>query len=463
MAISSIHFASGGSGYFSHNSRESETNNVIFNDEENYCSTSKDEAFKMYREELKIRSEAYQERTGQKLQKNATTHISAIFNFNKDTTPEQAHKVGEYLEKLLDTKVLQLAMHRDEGHIIEADSEDIHNGINVDTAIKNYHGHIELMGLDSQGNSIRRKLDKPMLREIQTEVAKILEMERGKFTSYSKEEYQKITNELKPQNEYESKKDYNKAFSEKAKELGLAKERKAKRLDTYEYKEMAKQRGEAVKELQKEIIKLKEENKELKSENEALKIDNQDLKFNKKELENQIKDLSKNLRETLKELEASRPQYAELEQLNKELKEELKNELLNHQKVIKSYEDLEKKLKEEITKKDEKIDTLEVENKDLKSEIEVLKYNLEIKEKRSQSYFGLNQDLKNEIKSLKEQIVALEASKNELEKKVDLKSNMSEQGEQFLKELTDKYSKIKKNQQSNEPQEPIKKRSYRER
>ena len=154
MAISSIHFASGGSGYFSHNSRESETNNVIFNDEENYCSTSKDEAFKMYREELKIRSEAYQERTGQKLQKNATTHISAIFNFNKDTTPEQAHKVAEYLENLLDTKVLQLAMHRDEGHIIEADREDIHNGINVNTAIKNYHGHIELMGLDSQGNSI---------------------------------------------------------------------------------------------------------------------------------------------------------------------------------------------------------------------------------------------------------------------------------------------------------------------
>ena len=352
MAISSIHFASGGSGYFSHNSRESETNNVIFNDEENYCSTSKDEAFKMYREELKIRSEAYQERTGQKLQKNATTHISAIFNFNKDTTPEQAHKVGEYLEKLLDTKVLQLAMHRDEGHIIESDSEDIHNGINVNTAIKNYHGHIELMGLDSQGNSIRRKLDKPMLREIQTEVAKILEMERGKFTSYSKEEYQKITNELKPQNEYADKKEYNKAFTEKAKELGLAKERKSKRLDTYEYKEMAKQRGEAVKELQKEYAKLKEENqalkeenKDLKSDNEALKVENQDLKFSKKELENQIKDLSKNLRETLKELEASRPHYAELENLNKELKEELKNNALNHEKVIKSYEDLEKKQK----------------------------------------------------------------------------------------------------------------------
>ena len=184
MAISSIHFASGHSGYFDHNSRESHTNNAIFSDEENYCSATKSEAFEVFKQELKTRTEAYENRTGQKLQKNTQTHISAIFNFNKDTTPEQAHKVCEYLEKVLDTKVVQLAMHRDEGHIIEADTEDMHNSIKIDSKIKNYHGHIEMLGLDSKGYSIRKKLDKPMLREIQTEVAKILGMERGKFTSY---------------------------------------------------------------------------------------------------------------------------------------------------------------------------------------------------------------------------------------------------------------------------------------
>ncbi len=456
MAISSIHFASGGSGYFSHNSRESETNNVIFNDEENYCSTSKDEAFKMYREELKIRSEAYQERTGQKLQKNATTHISAIFNFNKDTTPEQAHQVGEYLEKLLDTKVIQLAMHRDEGHIIEADSEDIHNGINVDTAIKNYHGHIELMGLDSQGNSIRRKLDKPMLREIQTEVAKILGMERGKFTSYSKEEYQKITNELKPQNEYEDKKAYNKAFSEKAKELGLAKERKAKRLDTYEYKEMAKQRGEAVKELQKElenanaqIQDLKKQNSNLKGSNTKLKKANEALKFDKKELEEQLKKLNNELREKLKENKAVRADFAQLEALNKDLKEDLKNKVLSHEKLIKSFEDLENVL----IKKDE--------------EIEELKEKLQLAEKRNKSYFGLNQDLKNEIIALKSQINYLEAQNEVLSSKdIDLKK------EDYLSQIVNQYDEKKESSLFKKLQEvdnkleleaPVKKRSYRER
>lgn len=202
---------------------------------------------------------------------------------------------------------------------------------------------------------------------------------------------------------------------------------------------------------QKEIIKLKEENQALKIDNEALKKENETLKFDKKELENQIKDLSKNLKETLKDLGALRPQYAQLEQLNKELKEELKNKVLNHDKVVKSYEDLEKNIREELTKKDEKINDLEVENKDLKSALEALKYNLEIKEKRNQSYFGLNQDLKNEIIALKEQINDLEEQKEDLEEKViDLeekvasKSNMSErekEGEQFLEELANKYSK----------------------
>ncbi|WP_323644976.1 hypothetical protein [Aliarcobacter butzleri] len=191
---------------------------------------------------------------------------------------------------------------------------------------------------------------------------------------------------------------------------------------------------------QKELEKLRDENKSLKIENQALKIDNEALKYRKKELEEEIKNLSKNLREALKELGASRPHYAQLEQMNKELKEELKNNALKHENILKSYQDLEKNLREEITKKDEKIDTLENENQDLKSALEALKYQLDLKEKRNQSYFGLNQDLKNEIIALKSQINALEEEKEDLEEKVASKPNMS-QGEQYLEEMTNKYSK----------------------
>lgn len=303
MAISSIHFAAGHSGYFDHNSREAETNNAIFTDEKNYCSANKKEAFELFKKELALRTEAYTERTGQKLQKSTTTHLSAIFNFNKDTTPEQAHKVCEYLEKKLDTKIVQLAMHRDEGHIIEADSEAIHDSLKKEIAIKNYHGHIEMLGIDSQGNSIRKKLDKPMLRQIQTDVAKILDMERGRETSYTKEEYEKIMAHMLPKEEYATKRDYNRAFGYFAKELGLYKAKKSKRLDTYEYKEMAKQRGEAVKELEKDL---------------------------KKELANSkdLQEINKKLREELKEMGALRADYAQLEALNKDLKEQVKNKTL---------------------------------------------------------------------------------------------------------------------------------------
>lgn len=299
MAISSIHFAAGHSGYFDHNSREAETNNAIFKDEKNYCSANKKEAFEIFNKELKLRKEAYENRTGQKLQKNTTTHLSAIFNFNKDTTVEQAQKVCEYLEKKLDTKIVQLAMHRDEGHIIEVESQELHEKIEI----KNYHGHIEMLGLDSNGNSIRRKLDKPTLRKIQTDVANILGMERGRETSYTKEEYKIITSHMLPENEYATKRDYNRAFGYFAKELGLYKSKKAKRLDTYEYKEMMKQKSEAVKEIQKEL------NKELASSKD-------------------LQEINKQLREELKEIGALRADYAQLEALNKELKEQVKSKTL---------------------------------------------------------------------------------------------------------------------------------------
>lgn len=386
MAISSIHIEAGSGGYFAHNSRESKTVNSIFDDEQNYCSSSKEEAFKLFREELNTRTQAYEKRTGQKLQKNATTHLSAIFNFNYETTPEQAHKVCEYLEKTLDTKVVQMSMHRDEGHIIEEESKAIHDKIKINTAIKNYHGHIEMLGLDSQGNSIRRKLDKPMLREIQTEVAKILQMERGRQTSYNKEEYLKITSELKPQNEYADKKEYNKAFNEKAKELGLYKEKKAKRLDTYEYKHLAetvalkvKEKNEVLKIAKKENSSLKGQNTKLKKSNEALKTEVSEvnsqcesLKFDKKELEKQLKELNNLFRDDLKESGATREQYAELEALTKQLKEELKNKTLTMKSMQSKYAELEEKLLKQESHLESIIEVKEIDIEELQNQNKLL-------------------------------------------------------------------------------------------
>jgi len=153
------------------------------------------------------------------------------------------------LENKFDTKVIQYAMHRDEGHISE-------NG----DKIKNYHAHIEFMGLDSKGNSVRRKLDKKALIELQSDVASILKMQRGK--NYT---------ELK--------------------------EKRPKRLDTYEFKKAKEMESKK----EKEVLATKEE----------------------------LKEQNNQLRAFLKDNGANRQDYAELEKEKKILEEQLKSKRIN--------------------------------------------------------------------------------------------------------------------------------------
>lgn len=299
MAKSSIHIEAGGGGYFAHNSRETPTVNSIFSDEKNFVSCSKNEAFEVYRSELQIRSEAYTERTGQKLQKNTITHLSAVVNFNKEHTPEDMQRVCDLLERKLDTKVIQYAMHRDEGHIREDGTPD-----------KNYHAHIEFMGLDSNGESVRRKLDRPMLKELQSEVAKTLGMERGK--------------------------DY-------------AKERtpRPKRLDTYEYKAHVKAIEEVKIATQAETARLREElereklsKEQIKEEFERLRKENANQGFTSsffreltEEKKRQLKEPSMNRKEIREFVESLKESHRGFLGVNKDAVIEELKEKLNRQAI----------------------------------------------------------------------------------------------------------------------------------
>lgn len=65
----------------------------------------------------------------------------------------------------------QIAIHRDEGHIDENGEKQI-----------NHHAHLEFITLDQESgkNKYRRELITPnVLRQIQTETAEILQMQRG--------------------------------------------------------------------------------------------------------------------------------------------------------------------------------------------------------------------------------------------------------------------------------------------
>ena len=187
-------------------------------------------------------------------------------------------------------------MHRDEGHISE-------NG----EKIKNYHAHIEFMGLDSKGNSVRRKLDKKALIELQSDVANILEMQRGK--NYT---------ELK--------------------------EKRPKRLDTYEFKK--------VKENESKLILASKE---------------------------QLKEANNQLRTFMKDNGAGRQDYAELEKEKKILEEQLKAKELTQDGLLKKFKEIQDKflkekehLKSIIEIKELDIIELQNQNKGLISQKEVL-------------------------------------------------------------------------------------------
>lgn len=330
MRKSSIHFEHNKEvkvGYFYHNSREKFTANSIFSTQNNYCNVDGKTAMENFFNELKKRSFEYTKKTGKKLHKNTIRHISAIVNLDEHHTKEDIKKVADYLEELLDTKVIQISLHKDEGHIDEETQK----------SVVNYHAHLELVGLDSKGNSIRRKIDRKMLIKIQDDISKILNMQRGKnytkeckkrpkrLNTYEYKEYAKRkTKELKPvlkENKQLklSKKQLEKEISELRKRMieynkKLQEENKEKEFTQEDYKYLSKLKkatktdnlkevyeklenytkevNERIKQLQEENLKLKQENQELKTANNSLEKRIDELISKLTKLENQLKELT---------------------------------------------------------------------------------------------------------------------------------------------------------------------------
>jgi chromosome segregation ATPase len=213
---------------------------------------------------------------GKKLPKNTIKHISAIVNLDERHNEKDIQKLVEYLEKKLGTKVVQVAIHKDEGHINE-DGEPIIN----------YHAHIEMVGLDNEGRSVRKKLTRQVLREIQTDIAKILGMERGQD----------------------------------------ARKTRRKRLNTYEYKE-AKKRAEAeIAELKKSLKNNEKIMKKYIKENEKLKEEITELKAEKARLIRALKDIRRAISNLNKYIQAyNKEDYKRISELQYILrKEEIKD------------------------------------------------------------------------------------------------------------------------------------------
>lgn len=96
---------------------------------------------------------------------------SAVVNLKADSTMQDLEKLATHFKEKYGFQCYQIAIHRDEGYEDEQGNKHI-----------NHHAHLEFITLDEKtGKQCFKMRDFPpqKMRQIQTEVAEILKMERG--------------------------------------------------------------------------------------------------------------------------------------------------------------------------------------------------------------------------------------------------------------------------------------------
>ena len=403
MAKSSIHIKAGSAGNTLHNARENFSQSVVFTDEKNELLNSSKEALEIYRKELAERAKAYTNRTKQKLQSKAITHQSAVVNLLQHHTLEDLKDIKEYIEKTFDTKVFQIAIHRDEGKLVSKDGTELYSGedffrnsennklyydkdflkeidLSKYTIEKNYHAHIEFMGLDSTGAGIKRNyFSMRKLSELQDFVAQSLKMERG-INRYvknqkSKKRFDPGTDKAISSREQKNQKElkltvtelkseietYRKELSAKNKELKIYKQ--SDYADISSLKKALKKSN--VEDIYQEFLKLKKENakreKELTEAREALEKQEQ-LNNTLKQEKNDLATKDSNARKQIKHFNKIFIEVA------KELNVEISNYTKVRDDIISKY----KSTKQEVRELKKTIETLKEENSDLEQEIKLV-------------------------------------------------------------------------------------------
>ena len=323
-------------GIILHNARENFSYSVVFTDGKNELWNDSKTAFKMFRDELEVRTKAYTKRTKQKLQKNTATSISAVVNLEQYHTLKDLEELRDYLEKEFGTKVFQMAIHRDEGKLINKKNpkvtlvsgktfflnpknellyhdKEFTNLVNLDewTIEKNYHAHIEMMGIDEDGNSLRKKMNIYKLSKLQDFVAQSLNMERGNNNVLVDED-----GKVKRKNT-----------------------KTTKRKDPKELKEEALIKNEL------NLKSKKEKNKLIKQANEIINNEREEKKKLKEELE-ELKKANNLFREEIKTNEdlSTRENFKLQEDLNRQLQEDLKNKSIELDEALKQIEDLKEQM-----------------------------------------------------------------------------------------------------------------------
>ena len=169
MAKSSINFQKSKGHSYDHNFRKDEPNYLLKaeNRLENFYWQNEKTAREIFDEEL-----LYTKRKGGPIPRFENSHWEAVLNLNKNHTLEDVQKVARYIEQKFNITCATIAVHRDEGHYKN------------DKPQYNFHAHITFVTYkDGQQNWRKEKIKPSDLRELQTAIAEILQMERGQENS----------------------------------------------------------------------------------------------------------------------------------------------------------------------------------------------------------------------------------------------------------------------------------------
>lgn len=238
MAKSSINFQKVSIHSFKHNDRsETKTAETVFKDlsYKNEFDVTAKEAQENFNSLYKNAMSKITGKTRRADKKN--TLVEAAVNIKTNTTMQDLKELQKHIEKEFGFTGLQISMHFDEGHY-----ED-------DKFITNNHAHMSFFTLDKDtGRQMFRRehINKDKLRELQTDTANILIMDRGTDKRISKTE----------RLEHKEYKRVKRAELAKQKDLKLEikilreqlQEEKAKRQDYAELEQLNKDLKERIKE-----------------------------------------------------------------------------------------------------------------------------------------------------------------------------------------------------------------------
>lgn len=348
--LSSINFKKSNAINTEHNDRTLPPNYLLSDSLGVECSLSHDKARLLKNQIISSAIEKYTARTGQKFQ-SKSYEWSAVVNLKPSSTMAELQKLAAHLQEKYGFQCYQIAIHRDEGHIND-------KGENV----LNHHAHLEFITLDKETgkNNYRRELITPqVLRNIQDEVAEILQMQRGvdKRLSGAKRIEPRAYAKMK-ENEKKTR----------AKELQNVKHRHEKEINEIKF-QANKEFLEMIDKKDDEISSLKRKNKELEAQKKAL--------------------FEQTRKEMIAENNNSKKNYDELSQLKKAL---LDDENATLEQAIKEIQRL--RLAQKIIKEQEKNEKLAQMNKNGSNFVENQK-NDELRQKNNEN------DLKAEITLLR--------------------------------------------------------------